>query len=188
MRVYVVRHGESVNNLNKLWTGWNDVELSEKGREDAKRAGEIIKGVSFDRIYSSDLSRAMDTARIAVPGCEFETSELFREMNVGTLSGKHLDVITSEEKIAADRDGYGLYGGESTEDFSKRVRTAMAMLESAGFNDVAVFSHAGFLRKFLDEVVGTYIPRQSVCCNNCTVAIFECENHKWKLHSWINVM
>ena len=67
MRVYIVRHGESVNNLNKLWTGWNDEELSEKGREDAKRAGDIIKGVSLDRIYSSDLSRAMDTARIAVP-------------------------------------------------------------------------------------------------------------------------
>ena len=110
MRVYVVRHGESMNNLKKLWTGWNDVELSEKGREDAKRAGEIIKGVSFDKIYSSDLSRAMDTARIAVPGCEFEALPIFREVNVGNIADKPLDVLSVEERILAGREGYAHYG------------------------------------------------------------------------------
>ena len=188
MRVYVVRHGESMNNLKKLWTGWNDVELSEKGREDAKRAGEIIKGVSFDKIYSSDLSRAMDTARIAVPGCEFEALPIFREVNVGNIADKPLDVLSVEERILAGREGYAPYGGESCEEFSKRVRRVMDMLASTNFNTVAVFAHAGFLRTFLDVVVGAYLPRQNVVCNNCAVAIFDYDNanNEWKLHSWIN--
>ena len=47
MKIYVIRHGESVNNLKGLWTGWSDVELTEKGVLDAKKAGEFIKDVKL---------------------------------------------------------------------------------------------------------------------------------------------
>ena len=50
MKVWVVRHGESETNRDGLWTGWLDVELTEKGREDAAKAGKILAGTSFDKI------------------------------------------------------------------------------------------------------------------------------------------
>ena len=186
MRVYIVRHGESVNNLNKNWTGWTDVPLTEKGRDDARKAGEFLKGITFDKVYSSDLSRAMDTARIALPGCVFETSPLFREVNVGEIGDKPLEILSVDERIAASRYGYAPYGGESQNEFGERIRRAMSMLEETSYNTVAIFAHAGFLRAFLDKVVGTYLPRQNVRCDNCAVAIFDFENKEWKLHSWIN--
>ena len=55
MNVYIIRHGESENNVKKCWTGWKDVDLTEKGYEDARYAGRILSGVSFGRIFSSDL-------------------------------------------------------------------------------------------------------------------------------------
>ena len=68
MFVYVIRHGESETNLSKKWTGWLDVQLTEKGYEDAKKAAGYLKGISFDKIYTSDLMRAKQTAQTAFPG------------------------------------------------------------------------------------------------------------------------
>lgn len=62
MRVYVIRHGESETNLNKKWTGWLDVHLTDKGKDDAKKAGDFLKNIAFEKIYASDLSRAVETA------------------------------------------------------------------------------------------------------------------------------
>ena len=58
-----------------------------------------MKRISFDKIYSSDLYRARETAEIAISGCRYETSELLREINVGSLSGKLLSVLTEEQGL-----------------------------------------------------------------------------------------
>ena len=68
MRVYVVRHGESETNKIHYMTGWLDVSLTEKGREDALFARSVLEGVEFDKIYSSDLVRALQTDKINVGG------------------------------------------------------------------------------------------------------------------------
>ena len=69
MRVYVIRHGESETNYKKQWTGWSDVHLTDKGKEDAKKARDFLKHISFDKIFASDLVRAVETAKIALPDC-----------------------------------------------------------------------------------------------------------------------
>ena len=63
MKLVLVRHGQSVWNLENKFTGWTDVGLSEKGIEEAKEAGEILKkkGYTFDIAYTSVLKRANDT-------------------------------------------------------------------------------------------------------------------------------
>ena len=63
MKLVVVRHGESTWNKENRFTGWTDVDLSEKGKEEAKKAGEILKaeGFEFDLAYTSVLKRAIRT-------------------------------------------------------------------------------------------------------------------------------
>lgn len=63
MKLILVRHGESVWNKENRFTGWTDVSLSEKGIEEAKEAGKVLKknGYSFDLAYTSVLKRANDT-------------------------------------------------------------------------------------------------------------------------------
>lgn len=186
MKVYVIRHGESQTNEKKLWTGWLDVSVTEKGREDAKEAGKLLKGISFDKIYASDLKRAIETAKIAIPDCDIETSALLREIDVGDISGKPLSVVTQEQRSVVKKSGYGLFGGESKEDFSNRILQFRQMIENSNYETIAVFTHAGWLRTFLDLVFKVVVPRENMICGNCTVATFEYENGCWKLLNWIN--
>lgn len=187
MKVWIVRHGESETNRDGLWTGWLDVRLTEKGRMDAARAGEILAKTKFDKVYASDLCRAKSTAEIALPGCKYEVTPMLREINVGNIAGKPLSVIYDDDGRPLNGDGYGMFDGESTQQFLARVAAFMKVLEAESWENIAVFSHAGFLRRFLDTVLGMEVPRKKLCCNNCAVAVFECNDSVWRLHSWINL-
>ena len=63
----------------------------------------------------------------------------------------------------------------------------MTRLESEKDGTVAVFSHAGVLRNFLNLAVGMNLPSKHVLCRNCTVAVFAYTGSYWVLHSWINL-
>lgn len=67
-KLVLMRHGESQWNLENRFTGWADVDLTEKGREEARRAGELLKaeGYDFDLCYTSVLKRAIRTTWIAL--------------------------------------------------------------------------------------------------------------------------
>ena len=67
-KLVLMRHGESQWNLENRFTGWTDVDLTEKGREEARKAGELLKseGYDFDIAYTSVLRRAIRTLWIAL--------------------------------------------------------------------------------------------------------------------------
>jgi len=67
-KVVLLRHGESIWNKENKFTGWTDVDLTEKGREEAKKAGEVLKaeGYTFDIAYTSVLKRAIRTLWIVM--------------------------------------------------------------------------------------------------------------------------
>ena len=187
MLIYVVRHGESENNLRKRWTGWSDVHLTDKGKEDAEKAGEYLKSISFDKVFASDLIRAVETVGIALPGHSYETSTDLREINAGTLTDKPLSIVPYEEKENIQKYGYVDHDGESKEQLQSRIRRVMNELETLNCERVALFTHAGWMMGMLDEVLGTFLLRKHVRCNNCAIGIFEFTNGIWKLHSWINL-
>ena len=181
-----MRHGESENNKKQLYTGWFDTPLTEHGKEEAHTAGAIMRKIHFDKIYSSDLIRARQTAECAIPNCGYETSPLLREIKMGSLENKPISSLA--EKLRAEDliYGYTKLGGESRTEFRKRVIDFKAELETLDCQRVAIFSHAGWLRCFLSEITGASISAKNVCCNNCAVAIFEYKNSTWRLHSLIN--
>jgi 2,3-bisphosphoglycerate-dependent phosphoglycerate mutase len=67
-KIVLIRHGESVWNKENLYTGWTDVDLSEKGLQEAKEAGVLLKeqGYNFDLVYTSVLKRAIRTTWIVL--------------------------------------------------------------------------------------------------------------------------
>ena len=71
-KIVLMRHGESQWNLENRFTGWVDVDLTEKGRQEAARAGEILKaeGFEFDLCYTSVLKRAERTSLRSASGTE----------------------------------------------------------------------------------------------------------------------
>ena len=91
----LLRHGESEWNAKNLFTGWVDVALSEKGRDEAVRGGELIaeSGVLPDVLHTSVLRRAISTAQLALDACErhwipVQRSWRLNERHYGALQGK----------------------------------------------------------------------------------------------------
>ena len=187
MKLYVIRHGESRSNLNKTWTGWQDVPLTEKGREEARQVGKLLADISFDKVYASDLTRAQDTAREALPGQQIQTTRLLREVDVGNLAGRPFFCLTPEQSAQVSREGYGAFEGESREAFYGRIREFLTAVENSGLEHVAAFSHGGWLKGALNTVLETTLPGKHLRCGNCTLGIFEYSGGIWALHSWINL-
>ena len=91
----LLRHGNSVWNQENLFTGWVDVDLSDQGREEAKRAGELLaeSGLKPDLLYTSRLKRAINTAHIALNAADRSWIDVQRdwrlnERHYGALQGK----------------------------------------------------------------------------------------------------
>lgn len=188
MKLYIIRHGESENNLKDCWTGWYDAALTEKGREDARKAGELLKGIAFDSVYCSDLQRARETARIALPGYEAEATPLIREVNVGNLANKPISFPEGEARKRMATVGYGEFGGEDYKEFAARLRQFMDKVKNPEGQTVAAVCHGGCMRTFLDIVMGQVMPHHKFVCGNCAVAVYEYKNDSWRLHSWMNIV
>jgi len=93
-KVVLLRHGESTWNKENRFTGWTDVDLSETGREEAKKAGELLKqeGFTFDVAYTSVLTRAIRTLWIAMDELDLLWVPVIRhwrlnERHYGALQG-----------------------------------------------------------------------------------------------------
>ena len=93
-KLVLQRHGESVWNKENLFTGWTDVDLSEKGREEAKEAGRVLKeqGYTFDLAFTSVLKRAIRTLWVALDDMDLMWIPVIRdwrlnERHYGALQG-----------------------------------------------------------------------------------------------------
>ena len=96
--IILVRHGQSIWNLENKFTGWTDVSLSSNGIEEAKEAGKILKekGFQFDLAYTSVLKRAEDTLEYILKEMGEENIEVKRswklnERHYGALQGLNKD-------------------------------------------------------------------------------------------------
>lgn len=185
MKVYLVRHGQSLANATKIHSGWSQVPLTEQGREDAARAGEYLRTFHFDRIYSSDLLRAIQTAEIALPGCNPEQLPLVRERNVGILVGRPFEECAAEYGDAYWEARKTLdftpYGGENREMLYDRAAEFLKFLEENPADSIAVFTHEGFIGSCMEIVLGVLIDRKKLRCANGSVTILSFENGAWRL-------
>jgi len=188
MKVYMIRHGQSEANLKKMHSGWGSFSLTEKGREDAARAGRILKGITFDKVYSSDLPRAVETQMIALSNSECEQNALLREINSGNLKGRLFAECLQEfgEGYSEHRRLFEFqdYGGECYQEFCSRVRKFMSIMEGSTYEKVAVFCHGGFINTMLDIVAGKRLERKLFPCENGSVTVFEFKDGIWKVRLW----
>lgn len=99
MEIYIVRHGETTWNKKRLLQGSTDIELSEKGIELAKVTSEKIAEVHFDKVYSSPLSRAYETAKILRGDRNIEIIKdgRLRELSFGSNEGKNSLEMQADE-------------------------------------------------------------------------------------------
>lgn len=189
MLVYVIRHGQSESNLGHYFPGKEGVHLTEKGIEDAKRAGRILSSIRFTHIYASDYIRAIETARNAIPGCSPILDERLRECDYGSLAGlevSHVKELYGESFLENQRKrDYSPYGGESTPQQIKRVTAFVKDLEFLKEDSiVAVFCHEGTVKSFLCAALEQELNFRRIRGDNGSVAVFEFKDGKWTLIKW----
>ena len=185
MRLFMIRHGESENNQKKLFTGWVDCPLTEKGRKDAESIKPFMSSFKFDKVYSSDLCRAIQTAKIVFPNREPETSALIRERSLGTLENQPIVFTDPDIQEAFKTMDFTRFGGEDRQMLSERLEQFLATLEASDHNSVAVFTHGGILSRMLNLVNGEH-DSSAVRRPNCAIAVFDYTNNKWMLTGWLD--
>jgi 2,3-bisphosphoglycerate-dependent phosphoglycerate mutase len=127
----LLRHGQSQWNLENRFTGWVDVPLSAKGEDEARAAGEKLRGRRIDKVYTSVLERAIDTATLAletagIDGVPTERDAALNERMYGDLQGLNKAEAAQkwgDEQIRQWRRSYDVKppGGESLADTAARV-------------------------------------------------------------------
>ena len=197
--IFMVRHGETQSNLDRVFQGHLDTSLTEKGLEQANNVGEWLKQVEFDAIYASDLVRAADTARAIAahqPVDEIVLDRDLREMNYGVLQGVPITEFTSvlEQYGVAKEWGNGTFsergiappGGESVRQLRNRVTRFVARLDAEHPPEedfrVLVVTHGGFLRVMMTVLLG--LPtnaRHTFAFDNCSVTRVVRDEHLTRL-------
>ena len=132
-KLVLVRHGQSEWNKRNLFTGWKDPDLTEKGTQEARDAGKLLKkkGIKFNIAFTSDLIRAQNTLNIILKELEQnniknERNVALNERNYGELAGLNKDDARKrwgDEQVQEWRRSYHTRppGGESLKDTADRV-------------------------------------------------------------------
>lgn len=162
-KLVLIRHGQSIYNLENRFTGWEDVGLTEKGEKEAKEAASLLDGYQFSLAYTSELKRAQKTLKILLDEMSHRDIEIVKnialnERDYGDLVGQNK--AEAAEKFGADmvqiwRRSYDTPppGGESlkmTADrtipfFNDVIRTQLKETEG----DIIVSAHGNSIRSIV---------------------------------------
>ncbi len=161
----LLRHGESVWNLENRFTGWVDVDLSPKGENEARHAGELIASYRIDYLFTSVLKRAINTAAIVlnqagIHNLPTERDHALNERHYGDLQGLNKDDIGRQyggEQLKIWRRSYDVPppNGESLQMTQQRVlpyfREHILPKIQSGLN-VLIVAHGNSLRALVAEI------------------------------------
>lgn len=152
MNIYLIRHGESVANVQRYTSGKTDVELTERGIQQAKELAEKLADVCFSAVYSSNLQRAMNTAAEILRGRSLELITLpeLQERDFGEWEGLTYEKIEHQFPEAWGaflKNGFNadVPGGEGIADFFARIKRAFLSVvkrhEAGSDENICIVAH-----------------------------------------------
>jgi probable phosphoglycerate mutase len=183
--VFLIRHGQSKGNAERRFGGHTATPLSARGRRQAEVTARTLKSESLTAIYSSDLARAMETARplANLTGLAINSTNAFRERSVGVLEGLTFEDAAQQhpEQYAAllRRDfEHVLTGGESYRQLLDRAWQKLdeIIAQNRG-GKIAVFSHTGTICILALHLMGALDAPELkpvwISSGNCGITRFE---------------
>jgi probable phosphoglycerate mutase len=143
----LVRHGATVHGEEGRFSGWARVPLSADGRRQAREVGRSLRGRRYDGVWSSDLPRAMETARLA--SLDAVIDPRLRELDFGELEGARWeDIPANLQAELVTFDGFRAPGGESVDELRERVRSFISDLAPGAH---LLVTHGGVIRSLLRQ-------------------------------------
>lgn len=186
LRLYFMRHGETVWNTERRYQGMTDIELSEEGLRQAECAAKRFKNIKIDKIYASPLKRAMKTAEkiAAEKGLEIISEDDFREIHFGEWEGKTVPELTekygeSYTNFIREPHKYGFPGEGSVENVINRIKPGIDRLIAEEKGNVLIVSHGGIIRLMIMYIMGldsSWFTKMWI--NNTGVSIIEIKDER----------
>ena len=186
LRLYLMRHGETVWNTERRYQGMTDIELSEEGHRQAACAAERFKNIKIDKIYCSPLKRAMATAKPIAEekGLEINAEKDFREICFGEWEGKTIPELTETYgapyiNFIREPDKYGFPGEESIENVIQRIKPGVDRILENDDGNVLIVSHGGIIRLMIMYIMGldnSWFTKMWI--NNTAISIIEIKNDR----------
>lgn len=185
MRLFLVRHGQTTANVERIFAGQTDVMLTEQGRQEALAIRPILADFSFDRVYTSDLTRAIETQTLALPNAVSTPTPLLREFDEGDLIGMGFEEAYAlyGDAFMATRD-YRPFHGETADMACHRLRQFLSMLERDPCENVIAFAHNGMMACMLRLVLDAPCDLHAMECPNCAIHVFHYNGKRWRLLAW----
>lgn len=178
-RIYLVRHGQTDFNNEKRIQGHSNGpgnKLNKTGKEEARTVAKKLQNVTFDHIFSSDLSRALKTCKIITDGKEPITDERIRERNWKEWEGR-------PEKEFFDANEVEHWKQVESDD-EVRDRAVPCLNEIAQKhigNTVLVVSHGGLMRNVLIRIFDLDCRVDNITAKNLCYYTLEYSGEKWSL-------
>lgn len=175
-RFYFLRHGESVNNRDNLVNGWTDCPLTDKGRKQARKAALLLQNEPINRIVTSDLIRAVETAEIIakVLNLPVERYSGLRERNWGIYENGPRSERPELNETPEE--------GESSYQYFFRVVETLADVTIA--NDNLFVGHAGTAR-VMGELLSVEQNERRI--QNCSPILVSIGQRKWHIRFLSNI-
>ena len=154
-RLILIRHGETDYTSQGRYCGFSDPSLNEKGIQQSKELAIRLKEARVDKVYSSDLKRAYESAKIIFKNNSIEETTGFREMNFGLFEGlRYEEVIKVYPKLYREWIDNPLRvkipSGEGLGELEKRVKKELSLILSQDAGKIiALVSHGGPIRVIL---------------------------------------
>ena len=189
-KLYIVRHTQTVGNVERRFTGRQDYEITEEGKIYIQKLTDRLKDIKFDKMYSSTSGRAIKTIEplAKLNGLEIETNENLCEMYFGIYDGwKWEDVNSINPKIQETQNKINEIAGipeqETTEEVANRVYNYIRAISIENSEKVLLIASHGiaieaFIKKVNNEKFSENIEANSQ--KNTSVNIVEYDNKKDK--------
>ncbi|MBN8215223.1 MAG: histidine phosphatase family protein [Spirochaetes bacterium] len=190
LRLYLLRHGETAWNSEGKYQGQLDIPLNERGRQQALLASRWMARRRLDAIYTSDLSRALNSALPIAEACGVAAVPLaeLRERHMGAYQGLSFEEIREkfpETKRKDYRTFARIPGGESAEAFLERVDRAIDRLaETHADGRILAVTHGGFIYYHIRHLLGLPVSTElHVKVANASVHIFDRRESGWTINA-----
>lgn len=191
MKIYLVRHGQTLQNKKGTYYGNLDVELNEDGIKQIKNLSKSFLDINFDKIYISDTKRAYQTAELILNNKthDFIKDSRLRETNFGDFEGKNFDEISKKyptecKKWIDDWKHFCPPNGESYKQMYFRVREFFNDLIKHDYENVLIVTHSGVIKAFLCFIMNDNMDLfWKFSCKNGDVVIVKYEYQNFYLDS-----
>ncbi len=193
MKIYLIRHSESIDDIENCYGGIADFDLTENGKNKVKESRKEISNYGIEKIYTSPYKRAYQTAQILNENINVELKIVddIRELNShGIRSGVNKELAKNIFSYVFQKEEYkntGYYlgktflGGEDIEEFDKRVKEAINFIirDSEGLESIAIVTHGGVHRSIFKNILNIHKKIEKI--DDVAITILEYNNGKFEI-------